>query len=640
MVVGIQKKHFIEYTTSNADFKEQIAEKSVFSSINLEKRTFRLEKSAIMPYFLAIFIFLHTKRGLNVLDSDYVLELLQENGFVSKEQVDEGWKKVADSDGELDILDALKSLRYVDEQEIINMLAQQYGLETIDLSAFVIPDEVIAELPAETARQYQVVPVMLHDDILTVAMSDPTDMETVDTLRYLLKRDVEAVIAPAKQIQKILEASYGGLEGTVDSYVGSVDTSKLEVVQTDEDEATKEAMKAANTNPEDDAPIIKLVSLLIYNAFKLRASDIHLEPMEKKFRIRYRIDGALREMESPPKYLQTNIISRIKIMSKMDISEKRVPQDGRIQIEVSGVGLDLRVSTIPTTHGESIVMRILDKSSIQLDIPKLGFYTDDQEKIDRIISMPDGIFLVTGPTGSGKTTSLYAFLNTINKPNRKIITVEDPVEYQLSGINQVQVNPIVQMTFSNALRAMLRQAPNIIMVGEIRDLETADIAINASLTGHLVFSTLHTNDAPSSVTRLIDMGVKPFLVASSVRAIMAQRLVRRVCKNCMEPYKPSPDEIRLLHLDKDYLDSANLVHGRGCPACGGTGYKGRMGIYEIFLITEDMQYLIYNKESSDKLRAAARQSGMRTLREDGLRKAAAGTTTVSEVLAVTVGDEE
>ncbi len=575
-----------------------------------------------------------------MLDSDYVLELLQENGFVTKEQVDEGWKKVADSDGELDILDALKVLRYVDEQEIINMLAQQYGLETIDLSAFVIPDEVLAELPAETARQYQVVPVMLHDDILTIAMSDPTDMETVDTLRYLLKRDVEAVIAPAKQIQKILEASYGGLEGTVDSYVGSVDTSKLEVVQTDEDEATKEAMKAANANPEDDAPIIKLVSLLIYNAFKLRASDIHLEPMEKKFRIRYRIDGALREMESPPKYLQTNIISRIKIMSKMDISEKRVPQDGRIQIEVSGVGLDLRVSTIPTTHGESIVMRILDKSSIQLDIPKLGFYTDDQEKIDRIISMPDGIFLVTGPTGSGKTTSLYAFLNTINKPNRKIITVEDPVEYQLSGINQVQVNPIVQMTFSNALRAMLRQAPNIIMVGEIRDLETADIAINASLTGHLVFSTLYTNDAPSSVTRLIDMGVKPFLVASSVRAIMAQRLVRRVCKNCMEPYKPSPDEIRLLHLDKDYLDSANLVHGRGCPACGGTGYKGRMGIYEIFLITEDMQYLIYNKESSDKLRAAARQSGMRTLREDGLRKAAAGTTTVSEVLAVTVGDEE
>ena len=298
-----------------------------------------------------------------MLDSVYVLELLQENGFVSKEQVDEGWKKVAESDGELDILDALKLLHYVDEQEITNMLAQQYGLETIDLSTFVVPDEVLAELPAETARQYQVVPVMLHDDILTVAMSDPTDMETIDTLRYLLKRDVEAVIAPINQIQKILESSYGGLDGTVNSYVGSVDTSNLEVVQTDEDANAKEAAAAAG-NGEDDAPIIKLVSLLIYNAFKLRASDIHLEPMEKKFRIRYRIDGALREMESPPKYLQTNIISRIKIMSKMDISEKRVPQDGRFQIQVSGVDLDLRVSTIPTTHGESIVMRILDKSSI------------------------------------------------------------------------------------------------------------------------------------------------------------------------------------------------------------------------------------------------------------------------------------
>ena len=271
---------------------------------------------------------------------------------------------------------------------------------------------------------------------------------------------------------------------------------------------------------------------MIVDAYLLKASDIHIEPMEKQFVIRYRIDGVLRKMESPPKYLQNNIVTRLKIMSNMDISEKRIPLDGRIQIRVKDKDLDLRVSSIPTTHGESIVMRILDKASIQLDIPQLGFYTDDQEKIDRILAMPDGVFLVTGPTGSGKTTSLYAFLNSINTPTRKIITVEDPVEYQLSGINQVQVNPLVQMTFANALRAMLRQAPNIIMVGEIRDLETADIAINASLTGHLVFSTLHTNDAPSAVTRLIDMGVKPFLVASAVRAIMAQRLVRRVCKHC------------------------------------------------------------------------------------------------------------
>lgn len=572
-----------------------------------------------------------------MLDSDYVLELLQENGMISQEQIDEGWSKVAESDGELDILDALKSLGIISDDEVMAMLAQQYGLETVDLSSFSIPEEIIGAMPADTARKYSVVPVMLHDDILTVAMSDPTDMDTIDSLRYVLKRDVDAVIASKEQIRKLLDAHYSGLEGTVDSYVGQLDNdTQLEVVDKSEDDASGEVKK----DDKDDAPIIKLVSMIIFNAYQLRSSDIHLEPMEKRFRVRYRIDGALREMDSPPKYLQTNIISRIKIMSKMDISEKRVPQDGRIQIAISGIELDLRVSSIPTTHGESIVMRILDKSSIQLDIPKLGFYTDDQEKIDSIISMPDGIFLVTGPTGSGKTTSLYAFLNTINKPNRKIITVEDPVEYQLSGINQVQVNPLVQMTFANALRAMLRQAPNIIMVGEIRDLETADIAINASLTGHLVFSTLHTNDAPSSVTRLIDMGVKPFLVASSVRAIMAQRLVRRICKNCAEPYTPTPDEIRLLHLDDEYLQSAKLMHGRGCPTCGGTGYKGRMGIYEILMLTEDMQYLIYSKETSSKIRAAARQGGMRTLREDGLRKAAAGITTVSEVLAITVGDED
>ena len=405
------------------------------------------------------------------------------------------------------------------------------------------------------------------------------------------------------------------------------------------EQAAQEAAEEGGAN-EDDAPIIRLVTLIIVEAFKLKASDIHLEPLEKTYRIRYRIDGALRVMESPPKYLQANITSRIKIMSRLDISEKRLPQDGRIQLRVKGCDIDLRVSTIPTTHGESIVMRILDKSSIQLEIPQLGFYADDQAKINKIINMPDGVFLVTGPTGSGKTTSLYAFLNTINTPNRKIITVEDPVEYQLAGINQVQVNPLAKMTFANALRAMLRQAPNIIMVGEIRDMETAVIAINASLTGHLVFSTLHTNDAPSAVTRLIDMGVQPFLVASAVKAIMAQRLLRRVCKNCAEPAKPTPDEIRLLGLDEKFMDTATLLKGRGCPACGGTGYKGRLGIYEIFLVGEEIQHLIYTKCSADVIRDAARKGGMMTLREDGLRKAAAGTTTLSEVIATTIGDAE
>ena len=564
-----------------------------------------------------------------VENSDYILELLTEYGMVTPEQVDEGWQKVADSDGRFDIIEALQELKYVERNELMAMLAQQYGLETLDLTGYEIPDEIIQTMTPEIVRQYNAIPVMLHDDILTVAMSDPTAMDALDGLRYVLNRDVEAVISPQDQIQKVIDRNYGSLTDSVNTLLNGMETGNLEQV---------EDADSGNEASGDDAPIIRLVYLLITEAYKMKASDIHLEPLERRFRVRYRIDGVLREMESPPKYLQSNIISRIKIMSRMDLSEKRIPQDGRIQVMVQGVSIDLRVSDIPTTHGESIVMRILDKSSIQLDIPQLGFYTDDQEKIDKIIGLPDGIFLVTGPTGSGKTTSLYAFLNTINTPNRKIITVEDPVEYQLAGINQVQVNPAVQMTFANALRAMLRQAPNIIMVGEIRDLETAEIAINASLTGHLVFSTLHTNDAPSAVTRLIDMGVKPFLVASSVRAIMAQRLVRRVCKKCAQPYTPTADEIRLLGLDEDFIKNSTFMKGRGCSACGHTGYKGRMGIYEIFILQEEIQNLIYGKAASNVIRDAARKSGMRTLREDGLRKAAAGTTTLAEVLATTIGD--
>ena len=562
-------------------------------------------------------------------NSDYILELLTEYGMVTPEQVDEGWQKVSDSDGRLDIIEALQELKYVERDELMAMLAQQYGLETLDLTGYEIPDEIIQSMTPEIVHQYNAIPVMIHDDILTVAMSDPTAMDALDGLRYVLNRDVEAVISPQEQIQKVMDRYYGTLTDSVNTLLNGMETGNLEQV---------EEADTGNEASGDDAPIIRLVYLLITEAYKMKASDIHLEPLERRFRVRYRIDGVLREMESPPKYLQSNIISRIKIMSRMDLSEKRIPQDGRIQVMVQGVSIDLRVSDIPTTHGESIVMRILDKSSIQLDIPQLGFYTDDQEKIDKIIGLPDGIFLVTGPTGSGKTTSLYAFLNTINTPNRKIITVEDPVEYQLAGINQVQVNPAVQMTFANALRAMLRQAPNIIMVGEIRDLETAEIAINASLTGHLVFSTLHTNDAPSAVTRLIDMGVKPFLVASSVRAIMAQRLVRRVCKKCAQPYTPTADEIRLLGLDEDYIKNSTFMKGRGCSACGHTGYKGRMGIYEIFILQEEIQNLIYGKAASNVIRDAARKSGMRTLREDGLRKAAAGTTTLAEVLSTTIGD--
>ena len=569
-------------------------------------------------------------------DSDYILELLKEYGMVTDEQLEQGWQEVAASEGRLDIIDALKVLGFVEEDQLLSMLASQYGMEVVDLSAYIFPDEVIEALDADVVLQYQVVPVMRHDNSITVAISDPSDVETIDSLRYLLGCDIDAVAAPEEQIKQVINEHYANTKDSVEHYIDEL---------ADEEEASAQMLAgalggASEDYADDDTPIVKLVSLLIVDAHKLSASDIHLEPLEKRYRVRYRIDGRLVEQEAPPKYLQANLTSRLKIMSRLDITEKRIPQDGRIQLKMGDVDIDLRVSTIPTTHGESIVMRILDKASIQLDIPKLGFLAEDMKLINQIISLPDGIFLVTGPTGSGKTTSLYAFLNTINLPTRKLITVEDPVEYQLSGINQVQVAREINMTFATALRAMLRQAPNIIMVGEIRDLETAEIAINAALTGHLVFSTLHTNDAPGAITRLIDMGVKNFLVASGVRAIMAQRLLRRNCSECKEEVEPTPAEKRLLGMDEEYWKNHKFVKGKGCAICGGTGYKGRIGIYEIFLLTPDIGELIFANEPSATIRERARANGMRSLRDDAMRKAEAGISSVEEVIRLTLMDSE
>jgi len=390
---------------------------------------------------------------------------------------------------------------------------------------------------------------------------------------------------------------------------------------------------------EADAPIIRLVSMLMIEAHRAGASDIHLEPLDKKFRVRFRIDGVLQEMQAPPKRLQSAITSRLKIMTgSMSIAEKRLPQDGRIQVKIKRKPIDLRVSTIPTNHGESVVMRLLDKSSLKLGLPELGFFSDDQEILERLIKLPDGILLVTGPTGSGKTTTLYACLNYVNKPDRKIITVEEPIEYQMNGINQVPVNPEIGMTFPAALRSILRQAPNIIMIGEIRDLETASIATNASLTGHLVFSTLHTNDAPSAVARLIDIGVQRFLVASSVRAIMAQRLVRRLCSNCKQPGELTETELRALRIEPGQLREAQVMKPAGCDQCRQIGYKGRMGIFEIFVIDDEVRHMINKRSSTLMLRQRARELGMRTLREDGVRKILAGLTSAEEVISITIGD--
>ena len=564
-------------------------------------------------------------------NDDYILEILENVGLVSREQAVAARQIAAQEDEP--VMDVLAREGAVSKLDMLKALAGQFGMETITLTGLDIPREVLDMVPGDVAQRYKVVPVFKHESILTVALGDPLDVDTLDGLRYVLKCNVEGVVAPPEEIEKAIANYYGRATGAVEGMLQEITEGTLALP-----EDVKKQLVGDENVTESDAPIIKLVSLIIMEAFRSRASDIHLEPMPKKFRVRYRIDGVLHEVDSPPKRLQSAIISRVKIMANMSIAEKRVPQDGRIQINVMGRDLDLRVSSIPTNHGESIVMRILDKAGIALGLPQLGFFSDDQQIFERLITLSDGIILVTGPTGSGKTTTLYACLNTINKPDRKIITVEDPVEYQMSGINQVQVRSDIGMTFSAALRAILRQAPNIIMIGEIRDMETAEIAVNASLTGHLVFSTLHTNDAPSAVTRMIDIGVKPFLVASSTRAIMAQRLVRKICEKCKEPYQPQETELRLLGPAAKQLASAQLFHGKGCADCQFTGYRGRLGIYEIFQIDDQVRNLIFEQVSSTELRIKARELGMRTLREDGLRKVVAGITTLEEVLRVTMGD--
>ncbi len=569
-------------------------------------------------------------------NNEVILNLLSEKKLITNEQLNAGYGHLAEKDSKLDIVSALIKLKFVKEDEVLKILAEEYGVDFVSLDAFEISPDLIKEFPADVAREYHVIPLYRNDGILIIAVSDPGDFDTLDSLRYILKFDFEFAVASIEKIDRLIEYHYGTLKENVDSFLNTMEGGEnletgLEI---------NEKKDESSESDDADAPIIKLVSLIIIEAFKRKASDIHLEPLEKKFRVRYRIDGVLLEVDGPPKYLQSNVISRLKIMAKMDISEKRVPQDGRIQLKTKDKSIDLRVSSIPSSHGESIVMRILDKSSIMIDITSLGFFEDDRRHINNIINMSDGIFLVTGPTGSGKTTSLYAFLNTVNNPTKKIITAEDPVEYQLEGINQVQINSSIGMTFATALRAMMRQAPNIIMVGEIRDMETAEIAINAALTGHLVFSTLHTNDAPSAVTRLGDIGVKPFLIASALRAVMAQRLVRKICSKCSKPYTPTDYELKILKISRENISNYTLMKGTGCPECFNSGYKGRIGLFELFMLNDEIQNMIFNRATSYNLRQAAIRSGMTSLRQDGIRKVLAGRTTIEEVVRVSVADED
>ena len=552
-------------------------------------------------------------------NEDYLAELLAEAGTVSAEEVAHARNSISGGETVVEHLLAQTSLT---QEDVAQTLAVNAGIPFVRLGDVTFDPGITEAISDDVAKRYRVIPVQDDGMTLTIAIADPLDFEALDSLPHVIGRELNLVCVTQQDIQDHLRQFYHSNEVAT--------TQEGYAVTGGDDEA----------GPSNgDAPIIKLVMQLLTEAFRLKASDIHIEPLETSVRVRYRLDGKLVHVDTHPKKLLPAIIARLKVMSgSMSIAEKRLPQDGRIQLKMGDKEVDLRVSSVPSNHGESIVMRILDKTALMLGLPELGFFSDDQTVFEQMLGLPDGILLVTGPTGSGKTTTLYACLNVINKPDKKIITVEDPVEYELPGINQVMVKTDIGMTFAAALRAMLRQAPNIIMIGEIRDAETANIAINASLTGHLVFSTLHTNDAPSAVARLADIGVKPFLIASAVRAVLAQRLVRKLCPICKGPAELTDKEMRALSLDASRMTEATIFGPVGCDKCRGNGYKGRMGIFEIFTIDDEVRGMINGGLTTMQLRRRARELGMRTLREDGIRKVLSGLTSGNEVVHATMSD--
>ncbi len=561
--------------------------------------------------------------------------ILQEMGVVTFEQVEEALefqKREGCKIGE-----ALIRLGYATQQQVAQALAKQFRMPYIDLDSIQVPEEIVAVIQPEVAAEHRVIPIQSKERVVTVAISDPLDFETIDNVRFILNKEVECVLATEDAIASALRDYYGIGEETTEAERMAADAGEeLDEVGLRREEA--EAMVDSDVDA-DDAPVIKLVNTLIAEAVKQRASDIHIEPFEKKLRVRYRVDGLCIEQEAPPKRLQGAIVSRIKIMAKLDMAEKRRPQDGSIKLRMFGRDLDLRVSVVPATWGESVVIRILDREKGLMSLGKLGFHEDDYKRFTKLIKRPNGIFLVTGPTGSGKTTTLYAVLSELNRSDVKIITAEDPIEYHLPGINQCQVNRKVGLDFSRIIRAMLRQAPNIILVGEIRDRETADTAIQAALTGHLVFSTLHTNDAPSALPRLIDLGVKPFLVASAIIGVMAQRLVRVLCTHCREPHDPPRSELAACNISPQQAEGVTFFRAVGCPECGYRGYRGRIGIFEMMILDSALRQMTFDRKPAPEIRKAAQAAGMVSLQEDAVRKAMAGTTSLAEVLRVTAAQE-
>ena len=561
-------------------------------------------------------------------------EILLRKGIVSLDQISEAESMARDTNS--NVGDCLIKLGYATSEEVMRAMAEFHKMDYVDLSEVKIPDEIIELVPESVARENSTLPMSLEEDSLKIIVSDPFDIETTEKLRFILNRKVETALAPREAIQEAINRYYGQIEGeSADSMLQEFTDTAIDFTETEDDQVSND-----ESVDEHSAPIVRLVQLMIAEAVQLRASDIHVEPFEDRIRIRYRIDGVLVERDSPPRRLLAAILSRIKILARMDIAERRRPDDGRIKVTVGDKELDLRVSVIPTNHGQSVVMRLLDKDNIKVGVRQLGLSEKTFQEFQGLIKRPNGIVLVTGPTGSGKTTTLYAALNFLNRPDRKIITAEDPVEYYLPGINQVEVRHSIGLDFARIIRSMLRQAPNIILVGEMRDAETASMGIQASLTGHLVFSTLHTNDAPSAVTRMVDMGVPNYLVASSVIAVLAQRLVRVVCKRCKAPFMPPQEELEAAGISLEDAKNGDISKGKGCGYCGKKGFRGRIGVYELMLINSKIRQMIFDNRNATDLRELAIEQGMDTLYMDGINKVLTGVTTIEEVYRVAKRTEQ
>ena len=559
-------------------------------------------------------------------------EMLVKANLITEEQLRKALAQQETSGGRLGA--NLVKLGYLSEDDITSFLSKQYGVPSINLSHFEIDPAVIKLVPSEIAQKHMIVPISRTGSVLTVAMADPSNIFAIDDIKFMTGFKVEPVVAAETSIKNAINKYYDSAGLVQDIIKGFDDDKEMATIgEKDEDINIAELQQAT-----EDAPVVKLVNLILADAIKKGASDIHIEPYEKVLRVRYRIDGVLYEMMTPPLKLKAAITSRVKLMAQLDIAERRLPQDGRIKIRMGQKEIDFRVSTLPTLFGEKVVMRILDKSSLQLDLTKLGFESQALADFEQAILAPYGMVLVTGPTGSGKTTTLYSALHRINTPETNIMTAEDPVEFNLPGINQVQMKPEIGLNFAASLRSFLRQDPDIIMVGEIRDYETAEIAIKAALTGHLVLSTLHTNDAPSTVSRLLNMGVEPFLVAASTNLILAQRLLRKVCQNCKEEVQVPHHVLVDLGFSPQEVKSLRFYHGKGCMSCSETGYRGRIAIYEVMVMKEDIRDMVLHGASTSELREAARKNGMKTLREAGLQKVRDGITTIEEVMRVTSRD--